>query len=549
MNFGLRPSKAAMATMAAVTAALAGCGGDDGGSVAAAPTTGGGSGTVTTTSIVPRVASCATGSSQETGLQGQVPAALRASGFKGFNCNLTLVGQSQNEGGNWSSATFTDGAGRTCAYHSTASPIDRNGGAVAGRKNPGVPVIDMTDATNPQRTTSLTTAAMLEPWESLRVNARRQVLIADNGQNGGGGAEVDLYDVSGDCRSPQLLASLSVGTGTDGGVKTALAPIGHEGNVAPDGLTYYIGDLFTSSYHAVDITNTTKPRLIATYPIANLGLPGTVTVHGLSISNDGNRAYAVVLGGLFGGVPGGINTAAPNNGFAIFDTSEIQQRKPNAQFKLISKVVYPDGSVAQHTIPAKINGKNYLVMVDEAGAGGLQDPTATGVKLACAAGLSPFPMARIYDISDEANPKLVSKLGLETHDVKNCDAVVPDVIGLSTFTYGSHYCTVDNRDNTTALACSYFNSGIRVFDIRQPASPKEIAYYNPPAAPAAVPGSSHSNNLQWKAGSPDWCASRLDFDHAKHRLTTLCQDNGLVILQFAANTWPFAESTPSLNQN
>ena len=30
----------------------------------------------------------------ETGLQGQVPAALRAAGFKGFNCNLELIGQS-----------------------------------------------------------------------------------------------------------------------------------------------------------------------------------------------------------------------------------------------------------------------------------------------------------------------------------------------------------------------------------------------------------------------------------------------------------------------
>src|SRR5690349_12513376 len=54
----------------------------------------------------------------ETALQGQVPAALRNAGFKGFNCNLSLVGQYQGEGGNWSSATFTDHAGRQCAYHS-----------------------------------------------------------------------------------------------------------------------------------------------------------------------------------------------------------------------------------------------------------------------------------------------------------------------------------------------------------------------------------------------------------------------------------------------
>ena len=37
---------------------------------------------------------------------------------------------------------------------------------------------------------------MLDPWESLKVNERRQLLGADNGQNGGGGPEIDIYDIS-----------------------------------------------------------------------------------------------------------------------------------------------------------------------------------------------------------------------------------------------------------------------------------------------------------------------------------------------------------------
>ena len=230
----------------------------------------------------------------------------------------------------------------------------------------------------------------------------------------------------------------------------------------------------------------------------------------------------------------------------IFDTSEVRARKPGAQIKLISKVLYRDGSIAQHTIPVTIAGKQYLVVVDEGGSAGLTDGPAAN--LACQANLAPFPMARIYDIRDEANPKPVSKLMLETHDPKNCAQVIPDIVGLNTFTYGSHYCSVDNRDNATAMACAYFNSGIRIFDIRDPARPKEIAYYNP--APAtAVPGSSHVTRNQWRAGGPDWCASRMDFDFAKKQLVTMCQDNGLLILEFAPNTWPFRESTPSLNQS
>ena len=52
--------------------------------------------------------------------------------------------------------------------------------------------------------------------------------------------------------------------------------------------------------------------------------------------------------------------------------------------------------------------------------------------------MSPFPMARIIDLSDETNAKVVSKLMLETHDPANCDKVLPDIVGLTTFPYGSH---------------------------------------------------------------------------------------------------------------
>ena len=487
---------------------------------------------------VPKVAACSTGSVPETGLQGQVPAALRASGFKGFNCNLSLISQVQGEGGNWSTASFTDGAGHNCAYHATAVPN-------AKRINPGVPVIDITDRTKALRTTSLTTPSMTDPWESLRTNTRRQFLIADNGQNGGGGPEVDIYDISGDCRSPQLLSTLAVGTGPDGGIVPAKSPVGHEGNISPDGLTYYVGDIRNSFYYAVDVANTTKPKMIAAFDIKTLS--ATSTVHGISISNDGNRMYGVVLGGL-GTIttPAVADPAKLDNGFAIFDTSEVQQRLPNAKIKVISKAFFQDGTVAQHTIPITIGGKQYMVMVDEGGSAGLASPAAA--QIACTAGLPPFPMARIYDISDEKNPQPVSKLMLETHDPKNCGQVIPDIAGLSIFTYGSHYCSIDNRDNATALACSYFNSGVRVFDIRDPVRPKEIAYFNPPSTTSQA-GSSHAVFGQWKAGGPDWCASRLDFDFTKKQLITMCQDNGLVILQFAQNTWPFSQSTASTSQN
>jgi hypothetical protein len=492
---------------------------------------------------------CGPGDHPETALQGQVPAALRT-GFKGFNCNLDLIGQSRGDGANWQSAEYRDAIGNAdsqgranghnqgvvCAYHGTAF-------TTAGRSHVGVPVIDVTDNANPTPTAYLTTTSMLDPWESLKVNERRQLLAADNGHNGGGGPEVDIYDLSSDCRNPQLLASLPVGTGTDGSGN--VHPIvGHEGSWAPDGLTYYGGDLRTSGgqYYAVDTADPTHPKLITTW------VPGFANVHGLSISDDGNRGYFVSLG-TSGGVPGLTNTAVPaSNGLLIYDLSAIQARVPNAQAKLISTLFWKDGAGAQHTIPIKIDGKQYLVFVDEAGSGGFS--SAAQEAGACAAGMPPFPMARIIDISNETKPMIVSRLMLETHDPANCAAVLPDLVGLAIFTYGSHYCSVDNKDKATTLACGYFNSGIRVFDIRDPARPKEIAYFNPPGTTTSSPGSNHSSIGQWRAGGPDWCSAQVHLNAANGTLWTTCQDNGLLTLKFTHGAWPFPESkTPAGEQN
>jgi len=484
-------------------------------------------------------------------LQGQVPAGLRASGFQGFNCNLELIGQVRGDGANWQSDEFRehrggfdeDGRGRadhgkqvdhTCAYHGTAF-------TTAGRTHVGVPVIDMTDPGAPVPTSFLTSISMLDPWESLKVNTPRALLGADNAHNGGGGPEVDVYDISVDCRFPQLLASQAVGTGTDGGVVANIQPpLGHEGSWSPDGLTYYRSDIRNATYHAIDASDPTRLKEIAFYDLRIGLLSPAVTAHGLSISDDGNRAYVAVIG-----IPPAFDPTTPaNNGFAILDTSDVQARRPNAQFKLISTFLYKDGSLSQHTIPVKIKGKPYIIQVDEAGSGGIN------FSQACQAGVPPFPMARIVDISNEQKPTQVSELLLEMNNPANCEQVLPDIVGLAIFTYGTHYCSVDNRENTTTLACDEFNSGIRVFDIRDPERPKEIAYYNPPGLTTASPGSNHVSFGQWKAGGPDWCSAQLHLDAEKGTIWTTCQDHGLLSLKFTNGVWPFHESsTPPGKQN
>jgi hypothetical protein len=126
---------------------------------------------------------------------------------------------------------------------------------------------------------------MLDPWESLKVNERRQML----GGVRQGGNQFDLYDIGGNCLDPQLLFSGPVGL-DDGSGGFVAAVTGHEGNFAPDGLTYYGANLGNGYIYPIDISNPTKPKMLTQYS------NGTGNVHGLDISDDGNRAYLAIAG-------------------------------------------------------------------------------------------------------------------------------------------------------------------------------------------------------------------------------------------------------------
>ena len=56
--------------------------------------------------------------------------------------------------------------------------------------------------------------------------------------------------------------------------------------------------------------------------------------------------------------------------------------------------------------------------------------------------------------------------------------------------YAAHYCGVPRQDNPGIVACSFIASGLRVFDIRDPLRPREVAYVNHPEVDAAAPAES-----------------------------------------------------------
>src|SRR4051794_40694350 len=113
------------------------------------------------------VAHCRQGDKTESGLQGQTTAAEISSGAvkQGFNCNADIIGQYQGEGASWQLTAWKD-----CAYFD-----QRNNTA---ETHPGTAVVDVSNPAQPTPKTWLNDAAMIDPWESLKVNPARQLLAA-----------------------------------------------------------------------------------------------------------------------------------------------------------------------------------------------------------------------------------------------------------------------------------------------------------------------------------------------------------------------------------
>ena len=483
----------------------------------------GGDGAATPVQTFPGVAkaTCTDSGRGETALQGQVPPPLRRpNAFSGFHCNLELLAQIRGEGAGWQSAFFTDTAGHLCSYYDTAPPTPN-------RVHPGVVVVDATDPQKPAVTTYLSAPALLDPLESLKVNQQRGLLAAVQSLNEEGGPKLDVYDVSDDCRSPRLL-SPTPGK-IDSPARGKAVERANEGDFAPDGLTYYATNLRAGNVYPIDLTDPRHPKLLAKW-----SMPSNQRTSGLAISGDGNRAYFTLYGD--GAASGNAAVTGLTNGLVIADVSEVQARKPHPQVKVVGAVVWGDGSASHQIIPIRIAGKPFLVATDEGGSG---DSNASGWKAACGAGLPAWSMARIVDIANEAHPRVTAQLKLEVNDPKNCDEVLPDLAGLSGFTYGSHYCSVDEPSNATTLACGYFESGIRVFDIRDPSRPREIAYFVPPSVTTPSPGS--LNNATVAKGRPDHCSAQAHFDVKSSTLITTCQDNGFLALKFPNGVWPITK--------
>jgi hypothetical protein len=245
--------------------------------------------------------------------------------------------------------------------------------------------------------------------------------------------------------------------------------------------------------HVTDLSDPRHPQKIMTWN--RLSLPAEVLAgsnqilaatnfHDVSTNPDGTRVYMALYGGN-NSLGGNNNNPIPeqnqrcSNGLLILDSTDIVKRAANPQLKYVSFVSwcdqqvdpdFGDGASASSHATEYIrheNGKEYIVTTDESG-GGLGG-TASGI---CAQ----RTYGRMIDISDEKHPVVVGTFKPDANKPDNCQ----DNLANDTWAGMVHYLGFDDRYNARVVIYASAYAGMRFVDWRDPANPKEIAYYVKP---------------------------------------------------------------------
>jgi hypothetical protein len=241
----------------------------------------------------------------------------------------------------------------------------------------------------------------------------------------------------------------------------------HTITLSPDGDHLYIlpGGLANgdSQTRIVDISDRTAPAVVATFAHNDVGC------HDLQFlrAEDGDFAFCAGLGSV-----------------ETWDVSDIENpvvigsfSNPAIQFPH-NAVPSPDGTL--------------LVINDEAFAAH-----------ECQSETSIFGSLWVYDITDRANPALVSRIAPpQGASVAGYSGV--DLVGVDGRPFGVNsgwtrsWCAAHNYNfipGTSTVVAGWFNGGVTVEDLSTPASPKRIASYR--AAPSIV------YTAHWHQAGPD----------------------------------------------
>jgi hypothetical protein len=403
---------------------------------------------------------CGPNDRPETGVAGEVPLADQISGRadEGYSCGLSLIGYTSlgGRGGNANMAW----AGH-CAY-------------VAGD---GVAVVDVRDPQRPVHVRTLQGAGADETVETLHAVDAKDRSILVTGRYGlfgwgtfGGPAPIDVWDVS-DCTEPEHLSTVTIPWNA------------HNLTLSADGRTLWN----TLPLSAVDLTDPRNP-----VPLGNLeeelaanGAFKMMYAHEAWPSPDGTRLY---VGGQM----------AIDEELLVLDVEGWPERPA----QVVGRVPTPGHSIR----PATIDGVPYLVNSDES----IVNPTAKGCVPELMTPVGGASQPYLTDISDETRPVVRSQLRLEINEPQHCLRQVTAGVNASV-----HYQDVDDPDDTTFVMASMWNAGLRIFDVRDPSAPREVAYFNPGRFAVGDPGGGTGVGQALAFQTPNqldqaWAHSRYD---------------------------------------
>ena len=401
---------------------------------------------------------------EEPALQGQVPLADQQSGrsLKPYMKNMRLVGQQdiQNRGENGNLAWIGD-----CGYV----------GAYYGGRDPlmGMAVIDASNPKNPELV-KLMPGTPGTRESQVEANEARKIVIVmpfsretPYGDPAWGKSALQIYDASADCKNPVRVSDIEFNFTT------------HEHRISADGKTVYVtvsspgpadpGETRGPALSVVDITDLAKPTLLTTWSLSDEpGMPIS-GMHDLDVNDEGTRAYTNSRWMIDG---------VRHQGLSILDTTEVQERRPNPKIRRISSFNWgpPENFGGTHSAEyITIKGRQYVIALDE----------TMGTNA-----VAPWGWGRILDVTDEKYPLQISTIATQASQVGYADQTNQDKAY-----YGAHYLGVDDRKNASLAFFSWYSSGLRAWDIRDPYLPKEIGWY--------IPGAKIDTKLAVGSGYPN----------------------------------------------
>jgi hypothetical protein len=433
-----------------------------------------------TTPVVDSFHRCGADDLPEGAIQGDVPKADQDSGRaqQGYNCGLALLGHSALDLGGRPSANANIAWAGRCAYVASSDGIDLQGGDPTPSPASGVAVVSVSEDGVPTQVATLRTRGSVAAAETLHAVTTpegRKILVV--GQytptkpTEGGGQEwstkpkpMDIYDVSDpDCSKFRHLTTYDWPTNIhnltitqDGRFVFATLPLqvldisGLWDEDASTGVRYLgnLQDAMNGPPVAVGPSADVAP--VVPGELRSQFKPPTYVGHEAWPSPDGRTVY------LGGQMPYGEVLTILDIGAWLDGTGP-------------PRIVGENAGRGHSVRTATIGGKPYVLHSDE-GVFGAAYGCIPQMLNPLAAASQPF----LTDISDPTKPRTVSEMGLEINEPQHCadqaQAGENDAV---------HYHDVDDPTDTTFVMASMWNAGLRIFDVRDPEKPTEVAYFNP----------------------------------------------------------------------